>query len=191
MNFSRAKTLGIVGAILLLLLPFATIPQFGGTIILPALAVLLVALWYLAQATGVQRIFTHYRLFFILMAVVTVLSLIRTQYWDNLNLPQLPQSALSGFDVLLIILPVIAAFFVMQSYRRVSTDVHVSLFSIVGIANFVLVALIALSGLYLFAFPQPQRALQVIIGAVWVLVVVVIPLLTLISFAFLPSQTKR
>ena len=191
MHYSRAKTLGIVGAILLLLLPFATIPQFGGTIILHALAVILVALWYLAYGAGVRKIFTHYRTFFILMAVVTVASLIRTQYWDDLNLPQLPQQALSGIDVLLIILPVIAAFFLMQSYRRVAEAIHVRLFSIVGIANFALVTLVALSGIYLMVNPQPQQAFRIIIGSVWVLVVVVIPILTLISFAFLPTRTKR
>jgi uncharacterized membrane protein len=191
MHFQRAKVLGIMGSILLLLLPFATIPQLGGTIILPALAVLLVALWYLTQGTGINRIFTHYRLFAILMVVVTVGSLVRTQYWDALNIPQLPPQVLSAIDALLIILPAIAAYFLMQSYRRIKTGTGVMLFGIVGIANFVLVALVALSGLYFLISPQVTQWFQATLGVLWVLLVVAIPVLTLVSFAFLPARTRK
>ncbi len=180
-TLGQAKTLGGVGAILLIL---GFIPQTGGILAIAGLIMILIAVKYISDVLGDRSVFNNMMISVVMsiVAIVAVVVFVVGAFLAFYNLGSTPftpnVTAASGFfaflGVILIglvvgwILLLVAAVFLRRSYDSISTRLNVGTFHTTGL-------------LYLIG------AATLIIG-IGVIILIVAEILQIVAFFSIPEQ---
>ena len=181
----NVKLFGVLGSVFLLL---RVVPEVGGILILLGFITTLIAIVFLYRATRDRYILLNYSISLAITIITTIVSAVYITI-AVFNPEKAPFGAELA-DIVLGILPLISAFFLLRSYRRIAHTLDVFFFSVTGIASLCFAILATLFAVYIGLAVAPAFAVtlrQLII----LLSFIVIPVLQLISFARIPTKVSR
>ena len=182
---STARWLGIIGSVLTL---FLYVPGFGGILNLIGALLILGAVKSISTHTRSRHIFILFIVYILALIASSILTIALGGYIiGRIDAGQVT-TGIKLIEAFITILPAIAIFFFMRSYRAIAKTTEVRLFSVTGTAAFVISLIIALTGI-LFTFTEGAKILAQLSTVVSVLGYVAVPVLGIISYVLLRPKT--
>jgi len=203
MNISRYKRLGILGSILILFYGFVEIYKEivfldSGTIefstyflqlffLITGGVIVAIVVKFIANETKIQSIYRDYRTYLILWCIAVTIIMFYQYIMITIGLNENVFYLIIYAIVWIVHLGIIvaSAFFLSQSFKKVSRLTKISLFYIIGGLYLGFGVLIFITNLFVFIFSFFVPSIPLIIGqSLWLLVI--LPIFQIIAFLKIP-----